>query len=103
VITSDLRDDTLTISICETFKFPVQAQFRQAYESQLSDSIKNIIIDFSKTRYMDSSALGMLLILRDFVEEHTSMEPEQIKFIRCSQEVKDILEVTHFERLFTIQ
>ena len=56
------------------------------------------IVDLSATEYLDSSALGMLLLLR----EHAGGESSNIRISKASPEVKKILDVANFEKLFNI-
>ena len=53
----------------------------------------------SDTTYLDSSALGMLLLLRD----HAGGDLSSIKIINCNEDVRKILVISNFGRLFTIQ
>ena len=51
-----------------------------------------------ETSYLDSSALGMLLLLRD----HAGGDNAKIKIINCNSDVRKILSISNFEQLFTI-
>ena len=48
--------------------------------------------------YLDSSALGMLLLLRD----HAGGDTANIKIVNCNPDVKKILTISNFEQLFSI-
>jgi len=85
-----------TIKIQGRFDFVVQSEFRQAYEKVKSDS--QFIIDFSTADYMDSAALGMLLLLRDYAGAGNS----DITLKNCRSEIKTILEISNFHKLFKI-
>jgi anti-anti-sigma factor len=50
------------------------------------------------TTYLDSSALGMLLLLRD----HAGGDTANIKIVNCNPDVKKILTISNFEQLFSI-
>jgi anti-anti-sigma factor len=84
------------IKIKGRFDFAIQNDFRKAYENEASS--KRFILDLSETEYMDSSALGMLLLLRDYAGTDTA----KIELINCRQEIKNILEISNFQQLFTI-
>ncbi len=84
------------IKIKGRFDFNQQSDFRKAYESHPAQS--NFVLDFSETDYMDSSALGMLLLLRDYAGGETS----KMEIIKCSPEIKSILEISNFQQLFKI-
>jgi len=88
----------LTIQVAGRFDFSAHQAFRDAYEAQTS-SVSRYIVDLSGTSYLDSSALGMLLLLRD----HAGGDHANISIINCNQDVKKILSISNFEQLFTIQ
>ena len=85
----------LTISIDGRFDFAAQKEFRHSYEKS---SANNITIDMTKTEYMDSSALGMLLMLR----EHAGGSAANIVLKNCSQDIRTILSVANFQSLFKV-
>jgi len=85
----------LTIAISGHFDFGVQHDFRHCYE----DSAASLyVVDMMETEYMDSSALGMLLMLR----EHAGGNNSNITLRNCSQDIKTILSVANFQSLFNI-
>ena len=95
VTSSDGR--TLTISIDGRFDFSAHQSFRNAYE-KVSPIPSSIVVDMSKTTYLDSSALGMLLLLRD----HSGGDSSNIQLINCNEDIKKILTISNFEQLFQI-
>lgn len=88
----------LTINIKGRFDFSVHQEFRNCYENSVADP-KEYVIDMKETTYLDSSALGMLLLLRD----HAGGDKSHIKIKNCNNEVKKILTISNFEQLFAIQ
>jgi len=99
-ITTQLSNDksTITISISGRFDFNIYKDFRDAYESAIDSACSKFIINLSQTEYMDSSALGMLLVLR----ERTGADKSSITLTHCNKEIKNILTISNFEKLFTI-
>lgn len=87
----------LMIKIGGRFDFSVHKQFRDA-TSQVLGNIKKIEVDLSATPYLDSSALGMLLILRDKMAENK----EAVVLKGAAADVKKILQIANFDKLFTI-
>lgn len=85
----------LTISIEGKFDFGVQHDFRASYENSKAD---NYVIDMLNTNYIDSSALGMLLLMR----EHAGGNKSSIRLDNCSKDIKTILSVANFQNLFHI-
>lgn len=87
----------LTVRISGRFDFSVHQDFRKATEWD-RDTVKTINVDLRHTEYMDSSALGMLLILRDKMNNN----PSAIRLLNANPEVKKILEIANFQKLFTL-
>ena len=86
--------NTLTISISGNFDFSTHPAFRSAYDN--TDSSLNVIVDLKQTEYMDSAALGMLLLLDEHFPNQT------VKIIGCSDFIKQVLEIANFQKKFDI-
>lgn len=97
-ITSTKNGNTINISISGRFDFSSHKEFREAYRNTPEGSANEFIVDMSATEYLDSSALGMMLLLR----EHAGSEQSNVSIINCRSEVKDILIVSNFDKLFKI-
>jgi anti-anti-sigma factor len=97
-VTSELSQDEqqLTISISGRFDFASHQDFRNAYENRLN--VRKYVVDLKGANYLDSSALGMLLLLRD----HAGGERSQIRLVNGSADVVKILAISNFNKLFTI-
>ncbi|PHS68106.1 MAG: anti-anti-sigma factor [Methylophaga sp.] len=95
-ITTKTEGNIHTIKIQGRLDFNVQSEFRSAYESVVGSS--KFILDMTSVEYMDSSALGMLLLLRD----HAGGGRATIELHHCRSEVKSILEIANFQKLFVI-
>ncbi|MDP2243852.1 STAS domain-containing protein [Pseudomonas sp.] len=87
----------LTIVIQGRFDFGAHQEFRDAYE-RVDFSPKRYVVDLKGTTYLDSSALGMLLLLRD----HAGSDRAQISLLNCNTDVRKILSISNFEQLFQI-
>jgi len=88
--------NTVQVKIDGRFDFSLHKEFRDAYKDLPEKS--QYIIDMGSTDYMDSSALGMLLLLR----EHAGNESAKIKIQGCQPTIKQILSISNFEKLFDI-
>ena len=95
-ISTSTEGSKQTINIQGRFDFSVQADFRKAYEEVASSSA--FVLNFSSAEYMDSSALGMLLLLRDYAGGDNA----KIELTNCRSEIKNILEISNFQKLFKI-
>ncbi len=88
-----------TIGLVGRFDFNTHRDFRGAYEPLIADATcKAVTIDFSRVDYLDSSALGMLLMLRD------KMGGAGKEVVLCGVQgnVKQVLEIANFSKLFRI-
>lgn len=100
-ISSSLSDsgELLTISIEGRFDASSLEDFRRSFEDVPSDNIGSYCVDLEQTVHLDSSALGMLLVLRD----HAGGDDADITIQNCSAEVKKIFAISSFEQLFKIK
>lgn len=87
----------LIIAIKGKFDFSLVQEFRQAY-SHIGDSQPTVVIDLRETEYLDSSALGMLLNMR----KSLGSSVRGIQLINARPEVKRILDISRFDKMFTI-
>ena len=85
----------LTISISGRFDFSEHQAFRETYEAAPA-TVQTYRIDMSDATYLDSSALGMLLLLRDFAGGDSA----DINIVNCNTDVKKILTISNFGQLF---
>ncbi len=96
-IGTSVSGNGLTVRIEGRFDFSAHQEFRDAYEKS-DDGIKDYVIDMGKATYLDSSALGMLLLLRD----HAGGDSAKVRITKCNADVKKILTISNFEQLFAI-
>jgi anti-anti-sigma factor len=99
-IASSVSEDgkELTISVQGRFDFSSLQFFRTAYEN-VTPKPERYIINLKESDYLDSSALGMLLGLRDFAGGDSA----NIKIIDCNPDVKKILVITKLDELFKVE
>ena len=87
---------TVTISISGRFDFAIQREFRSSYRDVPANA--EYKIDFGQVDYIDSSALGMLLLLR----EHAGGASARVNLINVSPNIRKILAIANFEKMFSI-
>ena len=85
----------VTIAVVGKFDFQLYDEFRASYADTAGSGV-SYTVDLSDTDYLDSSALGMLLLLR----EHAGGETSSIEISQASPEVRKILDVANFGKLF---
>lgn len=88
-----------TIKLAGRFDFNTHREFRSAYESLVTDAaVRSVVVDFSGVDYLDSSALGMLLMLRDKLGGAN----KEVALSGVRGNVKQVLDIANFGKLFQI-
>ncbi len=85
----------LTIHVEGRFDFNCHQQFRRAYEGA-SGTFTEYVVDLRGTEYIDSAALGMLLVLREWAGSAT------VRISNSRPAVRKILQIANFNTLFSI-
>ena len=75
------------------------ADFRDEVHAMLPGSPPIIEIDFSQTRFVDSSGLGVLFALYRATAERSGIV---LRLLNPRPEIQQLLELTHMEQLFEI-
>jgi anti-anti-sigma factor len=98
-ITVEKKGETARLALNGRFDFSSHREFRNACDEALqTPEIKIIEADFSRVDYLDSSALGMLLLLREKAQNANL----KVSLTNCTGLVQQVLDVANFQRLFTI-
>lgn len=85
------------IHIIGRFDFGSHNEFRDAYRDNEAQGT-TYILDMAKAEYIDSSALGMILLLKEFAGSQNG----SIQIVNTSPEIRNILDIANFGKLFTI-
>lgn len=85
-----------TIIIDTDFNFETHKSFRNSIKEALELGAKEIVLEFKEVEYMDSTALGLLIVAKDTANEVDC----EIKLRRVSGYAKKILEMSHFDKKF---
>jgi len=96
--TENDREHEVSIRVGPRFDFNIHGPFRNAYRYRQPSGTR-YVIDLFGTEYMDSSALGMLLLLR----QHAGGDRASIRIVNVQPAVREILEIANFQRLFDIR
>ena len=90
---------TAIINIVGRFDFNLQRNFKSSYDSILiKEGVSCIDVNLAGVDYLDSSALGMLLMLR----ERALVAGKTIQLSKPTSSVAQVLEIANFGKLFTI-
>jgi len=88
-----------TISMNGRFDFSADKFFKTAYDQLLPQKeISHLVINLAAVTYMDSSALGMLLLMND----RAQVEGKLVELSRANATIRQILEIANFGKLFAI-
>jgi len=92
----DTEQDCLTLQLGERFDFTVHRDFHDACLG--GRAARSYVIDLGEVSRMDSSALGMLLLLR----EHAGGERSEIRIVNAGSALRGTLRVAGFDKLFVL-
>lgn len=99
IITETTSDDAVVILRVEgRFNFGVHEAFRQAYQETWRPGV-HYVLDMRSVESLDSSALGMLLLMREYVGEGAGV----IRILGCSAPMKDVFLRARFDQFFTFR
>lgn len=89
-----------SIRLPERFDFGYHKQFNSAYEPFLEDrALRTLNIDFSQVQYLDSSALGMLVLLA----KKFSGKGVTLNIVGAKGTAREIIQMANLSKLFTIE
>ncbi len=99
-ITVRVQDSSARIAMSGRFDFQIHREFKEAYMPLIEDvTVREIEVEMSKVDYIDSSALGMLMLLN----ERAKGSDKSVTLLNSSGVVSQVLEVANFSRIFTIK
>jgi len=94
-----IEDDIARIALAGRFDFSAYRDFRNCYEAALEQAeLFGMEIDLGRVEYLDSSALGMLLLLKD----RADVRGIEMSLTNCRGIVKEILDVASFGAMFAM-
>ncbi len=98
-VTQRISDGKAVLSLAGRFDFNTHREFREGYETLLGKpGIQSLEVDMGGVDYLDSSALGMLLLLKD----RATAKNVKLLVSNTSGTVRQILEIANFNKLFSI-
>ncbi len=89
-----------SIRLPERFDFGYHKHFNNEYEPYLQDnSLRELNVDFSQVQYLDSSALGMLVLLA----KKFNCKGVSLNIVGARGTALDIIQMANLSKLFTIR
>ena len=99
-IATEITGSKAVLNLNGRFDFHSHRDFRSAYEKVMEGAeVRDIEINFRQVDYLDSSALGMLLLLREKAEA----AGKNVALVGLQGMVKQVLEIANFGKLFTVR
>ncbi len=99
-INVQITNKTARINMFGRFDFQVHREFKDAYTPLIDNAeVKEIEVEMSKVDYLDSSALGMLMLLN----ERARAVNKPITLLNTSGVVSQVLAVANFSKIFNIK
>jgi len=95
-VNTKVSGDVVTIKVEGRFDFATHQDFQRAYKTHPKGE-KQYVVDLSETDYMDSSAMGMLLQLREHADN-----AKRIALNNGNEGIKEILRIANFDKLFEL-
>lgn len=92
------RDGKTFIVLQGRFDFNAHREFRDAVDQALKNAGRDMQVDLGEVDYLDSSALGMLLMLRDKAKNAS----KEVSIANAKGAVKQVLDIANFGKLFLL-
>ena len=98
-ITMKAEGKRAVVRLSGRFDFSAHREFRETIDAALQNKeFDEVVVDLAGVDYIDSSALGMLLMLR----EKANGAKKRLVLANPRGVVKQALDIAHFEKLFSI-
>ncbi len=97
-ITTQLTDQELSILVDGRLDFSIHEEFCATFQKN-DKAINSYVIDMHKATHLDSSGLGMMLLLRIHAKDNKA----QLRIVKCSHAIKKVLTIASFDRMFVIE
>jgi HptB-dependent secretion and biofilm anti anti-sigma factor len=91
-------DGKVIIALRGRFDFNAHREFRAATDQAISDPAHTVHVDLGGVDYLDSSALGMLLMLRDKARG----AGKEVALANPQGSVKQVIDIANFGKLFSL-
>lgn len=96
----EINGSVARLGMTGQFNFQAHRPFKEAYAALIENSaISEIEVEMSRLDYMDSSALGMLMLLN----ERAKATNKNVVLLNPSGAVSQVLEVANFGKIFNIK
>lgn len=98
-IEAAIEGEKLIISVKGHFTYGLHRPFRDSY-IHCDHEVASFILDFNEVEYLDSSAMGMILLLKKFVDDRKGAI---LSIINCSHGNYGLFKIANFDKMFSIE
>ena len=96
-ITVEISGSVATIILSEGIDYEMQDDFKKANKQALSsNSVTEIVVDFTNATFLDSAGIRALLILQKEADE----KGKTVFLLNCNNNMRDIFEIGGFDQMF---
>jgi anti-anti-sigma factor len=92
-------DNAVVATISERFTFPDHSAFRAMTAELIANGAQRVVLNLSGVTFIDSSALGMLLLAREECLKHH----KSLALRNPSGQVEQVLLLAKFDLMFSIE
>lgn len=92
------NDNKYCVKLKGKFSFSDHSDFKVVLENISKNKPASVELDFSEVTFVDSAALGLLLVLRDETEKVQA----KAVLVKPQGQVKKMFDISRFDELFTI-
>lgn len=97
-VRSTRQGDTILIQVEGQLVAGNRQQLREAVTSEIDRGVRNFVIDFSDTGYVDSAGLGALVSLSKKVREANG----SLRLTNLNEDLRTLFELTRLDTLFAL-
>ena len=98
-ITHQLQHGSYHVTMRGSFTFSDHLAFRDILKEMATEGVNNVAFYLSEVEFVDSAALGMLLLARESAEK----QHKNLTLHGATGQVKKMFDMSQFERLFTLR
>ena len=99
-ITVEFHGPIAIIILLGGIDYSSQEELRNGITKALStEEVREIQVDFTKTSFLDSSAIRALILL----QKEAGSRGKSLVLLNCNEYMRDIFEIGGFDRMFTFR
>ena len=97
-IVTHLKQGSYDVTLSGKFTFNDHPAFREILQQIEGEDVQQVVLHMAKVEYVDSAALGMLLLALDETEKHQ----KRLVISGATGQVKKMFDMARFNTLFSM-